>query len=242
MTAIGRSELLKLRTLRSTALVLMGLLGIVTITIIASLSEAGGKGSRTPDELRSPVVIVGYVAALFLVTLAANTTAGEYRHRTISQRFLTTPARTRVLLAKLATYALLGGVVGTLLLALTIGIEEPVLSGKDLTLSLGDGELARLLAGALIGTTLFAMLGVVVGIVTRNPTTAMLAIFGLLLSELLLKGILGVVGQYLPFELLQAVLGVADGTPWGWAALLLAALTVASVVLADRISLRRDVT
>ena len=65
------------------------------------------------------------------------------------------------------------------------------------------------------------------GIVTGNPKTGMLVIFGLLLSELLLNGILGVVGQYLPFELLQAVLGVADGTPWGWAALLLAGLTMA---------------
>jgi ABC-2 type transport system permease protein len=242
MTALARSELLKLRTLRSTALVLLGLLGIVAITVIASLAEAGDPGSRTPEELRSPVLIIGYITALFLVTLAANTCAGEYRHRTISQRFLVTPARGRVLAAKLATYSVMGAVVVTVLLGLTIAIEQPVLSGKDLSLALGDGELARMVGGAVIGTTLLAMLGVVVGMVSRNPTTAMLAIFGLLLAELLLKGVIGVVGKYLPFELLQSVLGVSEEMQWGLAALILGGITLASVVIAERIFLGRDVT
>ena len=96
--------------------------------------------------------------------------------------------------------------------------------------------------GVLIGTTAFAVLGVVVGMVSRNPTTAMVAIFGLLLAELLIGGLIGGPTNYFPFALLQAVLGLTHDTPWGLAALVLGAITVASVVLAWRVFLWRDVT
>jgi hypothetical protein len=48
-----------------------------------------------------------------------------------------------VLIAKLATYAALGAVVGTVLLGVAIAIEKPVLGTEDLTLGLGDGEIQR---------------------------------------------------------------------------------------------------
>ena len=242
MTALVRSELLKLRTLRSTAVVLMGLLGIVAITLIASLSEAGGKDSSTPEELRDPILLLGYVTALFLVAMAANASAGEFRHRTISQRFLCTPARGRVLIAKLATYALAGAVVAAVVMAVAIAVSDPVLNGKDLSLGLGGDELTRMVGGVVIGTTVFAMLGVVVGMVSRNPTTAMVAIFGLLLTELLLGGLVGAPAHYFPFALLQSVLGLTDDTSWELAAILLGAMAVTSAVVAWRVFLGRDVT
>ena len=240
MTALIRSELLKLRTLRSTGFVLLGLLGIVFITLVASLSEA--KAPSTPAELRDPILLIGYLSALFLVAMAANASAGEFRHRTISQRFLCNPARGRVLIAKMGTYAVAGAVVAVVMVGLAIGVSDPVLVGKDLSLGLGGNELARMAGGVLIGTTAFAVLGVVVGMVSRNPTTAMVAIFGLLLAELLIGGLIGGPTNYFPFALLQAVLGLTHDTPWGLAALVLGAITVASVVLAWRVFLWRDVT
>ena len=52
-----------------------------------------------------------------------------------------------------------------------------MVSSKGYTLDLGDGGL-RMAAGIVLATAFAAMLGVVVGAITRNPTTAMVAIFG----------------------------------------------------------------
>ena len=240
MTALVRSELLKLRTLRSTGFVLLGLLGIVGITLIASISEA--EASNTPAELRDPLLLIGYVTALFLVAMAANASAGEFRHRTISQRFLCNPARGRVLVAKMVTYAVAGAIVAVAMVGLAIAVSDPVLVSKDLSLGLGGNELARMAGGVVIGAVVFAVLGVVVGMASRNPTTAMVAIFGLLLAELLIGSLIGGPTNYFPFALLQSVLGLTDHTPWGLAALILGAVTVASVVAAWRLFLWRDVT
>src|SRR3954451_3523117 len=104
MIALVRSELLKLRTLRSTAWAAAGLLLITLLTDGLATGDAGQKHYRTPAELRVTILAVGYAAVFFLVVLGAIAFAGEYRHCTISQRFLASPDRSRVLGAKLATY------------------------------------------------------------------------------------------------------------------------------------------
>ena len=108
MIALVRSELLKLRTLRSTAWAAAALLAITLLTAGLALGDAGSENFSTPAELRDTILAVGYAAVFFLAVLGAIAAAGEYRHRTISQRFLASPARHRVLLAKLAAYALVG--------------------------------------------------------------------------------------------------------------------------------------
>ena len=57
------------------------------------------------------------------------------------------------------------------------------------------------------------MLGVVVGSLTRNPTTAMVVIFGVWIAEKIAGGWLGDAGHYLPFTLVESTLGLhqADG-------------------------------
>ena len=106
------------------------------------MGDAGGKNFSTPAELRDTIVAIGYAAVFFLAVLGANAAAGEYRHRTISQRFLASPARQRVLVAKLITYALVGLVVGLVVTAIAAPIGEAVVSSKGLTLDLGDAGAA----------------------------------------------------------------------------------------------------
>jgi hypothetical protein len=86
------------------------------------------------------------------------------------------------------------------------------------------------------------MLGVVVGAITRNPTTAMVAIFGVWIAEKIVGDWIGSAAQYLPFSLIETVLGLGDGMAWGYAALALAGLTAALGMVAQSVYVRRDVT
>ena len=71
------------------------------------------------------------------------------------------------------------------------------------------------------------MLGVVVGAITRNPTTAMVAIFGVWIAGKIVGDWIGDAAQYLPFSLIENVLGLSKGIAWGYAALALVGMTAA---------------
>jgi ABC-2 type transport system permease protein len=241
MIALVRAELLKLRTLRSTAWAAAALLLITLLTAGLAMGDAGGKGFSTPAELRETILAIGYAAVLFLAVLGANASAGEYRHRTVSQRFLASPGRHRVLLAKLLTYALVGLVVALVVTAVGAPLGQAVVSSKGFTLDLGDAW-PRLVGSIAVATALAGMLGVVVGALTRNPTTAMVVIFGAWIGEKIAGGWLGDIGHYLPFTLIENTLGLISPMAWGYAALALAALVVGLALVAQRITLPRDVT
>jgi ABC-2 type transport system permease protein len=241
MIALVKAELLKLRTLRSTAYAAAGLLLITLLTAGLAMGDAGDKNFSTPAELRETILAIGYAAVFFLAVLGANAAAGEYRHRTISQRFLASPARRRVLLAKLVTYALVGIVVALVVTAIATPLAEAVVSSKGYTLDLGGGGL--LLAGHItVATMLAGMLGVVVGALTRNPTTAMVVIFGVWIAEKIAGGWLGDAGHYLPFTLIESTLGLIKPMAWGYAALALGAVIAGLGLVAQRVTVPRDVT
>lgn len=241
MIALVRSELLKLRTLRSTAYAAAGLLLITLLTAGLAMGDAGSENFSTPAQLRDTIVAIGYAAVFFLAVLGANAAAGEYRHRTISQRFLASPARRRVLVAKLITYAVVGLVAGLVVTAIAAPLGEAVVSSKGLTLDLGDAGL-MMAAHIAVATVLGGMLGVVVGSLTRNPTTAMVVIFGVWIAEKIAGGWLGDAGQYLPFTLIESTLGLIKPMAWGYAALALTGVITALGLVAQRVTVPRDVT
>ena len=241
MIALVYSELLKLRTLRSTVWAALALLAIALLTSGLALGDAGEKNLRTPQELRETILAVGYAAVFFLAVMGAIAAAGEYRHRTISQRFLVNPGRHRVLIAKLAAYALVGIGTAVVVTAISAALGQAVVSSKGYTLDLADGGL-RMTAGIVLATAFAGMLGVVVGAMTRNPTTAMVTIFGVWIAGKIVGDWIGAAAQYLPFSLLENVLGLGEGIAWGYAALALAGLTVALGLVAQRVFVRRDVT
>ena len=177
MIALVHSELLKLRTLRSTLWAALALLAITLLTAGLALGDAGEKNLRTPQELRDTILAVGYAAVFFLAVLGAIAAAGEYRHRTISQRFLASPARHRVLLAKLAAYAVVG--IGTAVVVTAIsaalGAGRRELEGlharprrRRPAHDRGHRPRHRVRGHARRRRRRL----------TRNPTTAMVAIFG----------------------------------------------------------------
>jgi hypothetical protein len=132
-------------------------------------------------------------------------------------------------------------VVGVVVTAIAAPLGEAVVSSKGLTLDLADAW-PRLVGSIALATALAGMLGVVVGALTRNPTTAMVVIFGVWITEKIAGGWLGDAGQFLPFTLIENTLGLISPMAWGFAALTLAGIIAALVVVAQRLTVPRDVT
>ena len=145
-------------------------------------------------------------------------------------------------MAKLITYALVGLVVALVVTAIAAPLGEAVVSSKGYTLDLGDAGLLPGRAHRRRHRRSAGMLGVIVGSLTRNPTTAMVVIFGVWIAEKIAGGWLGDAGHYLPFTLIENTLGLIKPMAWGYAALALAGVVAGLGLVAQRLTVPRDVT
>jgi hypothetical protein len=242
MTALIRSELLHLRTLRTTYLLPLALFGLVGLITFASMEDIGNPGTTTPDQLREPFVVsAGIISAVFLAVFATIRVGGEYRYETISQRLLAA-SRSRVVVVRLVTYAGLGLVLAALAMGIGVAITAPAVAGEGLTLDYDTAALAQLFASTVLGSALFAILGVATAFICRSQTAALLIVIGLFPAEKVLGLVVGDNAAYMPYGLLQSLLDQGGATTPGIAAIVLTAtvavVTAAALVLAGR----RDVT
>ena len=139
--------------------------------------------------------------------------AGEYRHQTITTTFLATPRRRDVVVAKLAAHAVTGAAMGVLSLLVSTAIAVPWLYASDVDVHL-DGHTATVAAGLIVSAALYGALGVSVGALLRNQTTAaavvlvwLLAVEGLIAD--LLHG--AAFTQWLPAAAGRALVHVGPG-------------------------------
>jgi ABC-2 type transport system permease protein len=241
MTALIRSELLALRSLRTTYLLPVAVLGLVALITIATTEDIGSAGVTTPDQLREPFVVsAGILGAILVAVFAVIRVGGEYRYETISQRFLAA-SRPRVLIAKLVTFVAIAIVLGALATGVGLAITQPAVAAKDLTLSYSGAELAQLFGSVLLGVGLFAMLGVATAFICRSQSAGLLIVLGLFPAEKILGLVIGGDASYMPYGLLQSLLDQGEASP-GLAAALLSAEVAVLVAAAWIMIRRRDVT
>ncbi|MFI0449622.1 hypothetical protein [Actinomadura sp. 6N118] len=241
MTTLIRSYALGLRTLRGTYGVAAALVALVALTVGADLAANAGNASyTTPGQLREPVVAgVGILAAVGLSLLAAARVGGEFRHRTITLRFLAGPRRTSILAAALITYGAFSLLVGAASLGVGIGIAQPIVAAEGLSLGLS----ASLIGAVLLAVVLFTLIGVCAGAICRNQPAAVLVVAGAFVGEKLAGMAIGDAAAYLPYALLTPLLGMEGATiSRGTAALTLAAVTGGLCTLAAYLVAHRDVT
>jgi len=204
MTALLRSELLKIRTtavpwvLAGVAILLEGL-SILTSFIRDRNADGGYVVPATTQELRNLLGAgfrLGYLMALLLGTLVVTT---EFRHKTVTASFLVTPRRVYFVVGKIATGAILGVLLGVLLLVVALiggGIPLAARGG-----SFGDlvRQLPAVAPGFLLVFALFAVLGIGVGSLLTNQVAAIIASLGwFIIGENILVGLVNAAYRWTP--------------------------------------------
>ena len=237
MTALVRSELLKVRTVRSWWAYLIV---IVLFTAIGVAAEIGSSNADrgTSDFQVSLVDIIG-VSVLFAIILGITVITNEFRHGTVTPTFLVEPHRERVIAAKAIAVVVIAIGFALLSFAVVVAVAVPWLTIVDVQLHFGDSEIAEHLGQQILVTVLWALMGVAIGAVVHSQVAALVGtLVWIFLVENLLVGLLGLVdadgvAEYLPFHALDAAdgiggdnllsYGVGVAVSLGWIALLGAA-------------------
>lgn len=171
MTDLIAAEFLKLRTTRTFWFLALSMLALTALFTVADLAT---ETPATADDARSLISTFG-IGGLLMLVLGIISSAGEYRHGTITSTFLAAPDRRRVLLAKLLASALTGVLVAIASALLLLAIALPWLSadGESLaSLGIGGAELLGIVARTTAYVAISAMLGVGLGALLANQLAA----------------------------------------------------------------------
>jgi ABC-2 type transport system permease protein len=241
MSRLVAIELLKLRTTRGPWIFLAA--EVILVVIGVAGPTARGLVEGDPMLVRGLFAHAG-LAALLTLVLGIGAFGTEYRYRTITDTYLSTPDRNRVLAAKVIAYGFVGllfgiACAGTALLA--SGVAGAM---AGISIDLTGNEAITTMLGAIGWNVLFAIVGVGLGALLPNLATAIaVALVWIALVEGLVAQLLGDAAGWLPMASGMA-LGNAprDGLLEQWVGgLVVAGYALLFVVVGAIASDRRDV-
>jgi ABC-type transport system involved in multi-copper enzyme maturation permease subunit len=259
MSKLVRVELLKLRTMRVT----YGLLAAaIAVTALFTSLEASGAGRQLPPISTaaglSDVTTVGGVAMILAAVLGVIVTSGEFRHTSANLTYLATPNRGRVLGAKAVAAALVGACYGLAAGTVATAVGLAFVAGHGDHVTLGTATLVGHVAGAGAGASLLSVLGVGVGSLIRAQLAGIIGVFvWCMVIESILGGTISAIRPYVPYTAATTLGGAKLGAaafgpgysassqhalPFLAAAALLAAVAGAISLVAERTTLRHDIT
>jgi len=237
------AELLKAwttpRTLFGILLAELAIIGIGT----AGTVDSAASSNPLPPSFEQDLISVSSIAVFFAVLIGVLVITTEYRHGTISQTFLATPAREWVLGAKAVAAGLLGAAFVVPGVLLTLVIAEVWVGGRGFHIG-GDEleQIARLLLGAAVG----ALFGLSIGAALGRQLGAFILVLGwFIIVEHAIAALFPSTEDYLPG---RAAIGGLLGTggsefpSFGEALPLAAAYVIGLGAIAVMVTRRRDIT
>lgn len=187
-----RAEWTKLRSLRSTSLMLAAMvIGAVVVTVLVTTHTArqGGSGFQGFDPTNKSLTGIA-LASLLVGVIGALAVTGEYATGTIRSSLSATPRRSLLLGAKVAVVGAITLVVGELLTFTCFFTGQSILSGKVQSATLGQPGVLRavVLTGAYLA--LLALFGLGLGLIIRHTSGALATFVGCtLLLPILLQSL-----------------------------------------------------
>jgi ABC-type transport system involved in multi-copper enzyme maturation permease subunit len=241
MTDQLASELLKLRTTRTLALLLL-VAGAMSLFGVSVEALSRDLGRLAPEEAQRDLFSSGVTIGVFFATLAGLlAVTSEFRYGTIRPTLIVQPRRRLVVAAKLVAAALTGVAFAVVCVGVTFGAGTAILAARDVDLALTGTHTLVLVLGPIVAGAVSAMIGVAVGTLIRNQAGAVVALaaYALLVDAVLFAAVPSV-GRYLPGKAGDALAGRPDElllAPAAGAAVLIAwalAFLVAATIRNDR--------
>jgi ABC-2 type transport system permease protein len=244
MIDLFAAEILKLRTTRTMGWLLLAMVAITGLAVTGAVVLASNANlDLESDHGIRTVLHVSASGALFVLVLGAIISAGEYRHRTATDSFLTTPRRWRVVAAKLGTATGVGVVFGILAAGSAVALAAHLYSIKGYTFPLSSSEAWQILGGAALYAALLGALGAATGSLVRNQVAVIVGwLVWLLLAENIIVGLVPDIGRWLPGAAGRGLVMDPNGDFLAQpvAAVVLASYAIAIAILAIVVERRRD--
>jgi ABC-2 type transport system permease protein len=250
MIRLVRAEWTKLFTTRVWLGLLVGAVVMVAafaifFTAFAGNPEAGIPGVGSPVYEEIALSTAANANILFLILGIIGMTQ-EYRHRTATPTFLTTPRRGLVVIAKLLAYALAAALFALIVVAVnyvTVAIHAGALGAAPAL----DGDNLATLGNAALALIIYAVIGVGLGALLRNQVGAIVGgLVYLFVVEPIIRSVPATAGAYkwMPGGGLEALTATFQGPDvleaWQGGLLLLGYGLVAAL-LGTFLAVRRDV-
>ncbi len=253
--------------------VLAALIAMGFAALVGSQDMGGGpEGAGNPFAVMSigtaqlvyNAGLVQSMTTLFPLALGVLLITSEYRHKTISATFLSTPNRWTVLLSKMVAVGVIGTVYAVVHAAASLAGAVPILTlVKDVPTFLGEGEVWKSLGIGIIAFVVWTLFGFGFGMLIRNQIAAVLIAVGVaFVAQIALNIIFSVkewwsAMKWIPGNLTSNMLITSDPTAgqatnpamaassfghWWQAALVLAAYAAVLALVGTFLTTRRDIS
>jgi len=251
------SEWTKFRSLRSTVYTfVVGIGATIAFAIIPAVINAVRWSTMSlQDKLAfNPLetTLIGVIVAqLAIGVLGVLMITGEYSTGTIRATFLAVPKRLPVLWAKVGVYGMLTLIFSVPATLIAFFSAQSILAGhtlfgRDISLSISDPGVARVVVGGALYLTLAGLFGLGIGAIVRNTAGGIATFAGIFfvippVLMLLPSSWDDAISPYLPSNAGQAVMqfGAPDHTLGPWTGLALFAAYTAGTIAAAAVLLRR---
>jgi ABC-2 type transport system permease protein len=223
MLRLLRGEIRKLTTTKlpwGFLAVLVVVAGLDAAVVAFGTDMDGSKAfiATAPDQ--QSLMAFAFNAMIGTSLFGAIAVAREYGHKTVVPMFLTSPKRSRAVLAQLTAVLLAGAALAFVGQVLVIAGVALALPSTDYGFMVSAGDLTHLLAATTLAGAIGAILGAGLGAVIRNVggavTTAVLMLF--VIPPLTVQAISDT-GPWIPQALFAVISGVGSDVSL-WAALL----------------------